>query len=229
MPFRPDAPADSVSLLIGAEADRAQRLSAQSYASSHDRVHKRFPLLFTEQISRPNNPNQNEEDGEERDSPHGLQAYEAHHAESSAGFLGRVNSYNRLMHAHTKYQMDMPASGTLPSYSKTMRDFTLRQLDQHRLHSRSETSSPHTEVKLAVRLADRCPVNPAKMIHELGELRLEELPSTPVKSPESTIARKQRDLLGIDFRKLKRRSITEPYVARDSTTVKYRDFAGGNE
>ncbi|KXT00035.1 hypothetical protein AC578_4872 [Pseudocercospora eumusae] len=63
---------------------------------------------------------------------------------------GRVNSYNRLMHAHTMYQME---GKTLPGYKKTLHAYTQNQLYLHRTASRSETSRPLT--------IDDAPIAPA--------------------------------------------------------------------
>jgi hypothetical protein len=137
-------------------------------------------------------------------------------AEPSPGFLGRVDSYNRLMHAHTKAQMDSPGTGTIPTYMKTMHAHTLNQLDEYRRASRSESNSPQLCGKQAL-LA-------AKIYNELTKLRMDEMPHAPFNTPEQS-TRKVEPVVGIDFGKLRRRSLTTPCAARDFEVVESRDFA----
>ena len=207
-----DPLADSISLLIGAEADRGRRGSSQIPLNPSDQAHKRLPQLFSGSAPRTGSSgaDENKDEDDSKDEPG------EDEEETGPGFLGRVNNYNRLMQAHTKHQIASPASRALPSYSKTMHAFTLNQLNSSRRSSRSETSSPHIGAKGAV-------VLPSKVRGKLTKLDLDELPHGPVNTPEQTP--REGDVQGIDFRKLKRRSITEPVVTRDFAAVKCRDFA----
>ena len=200
-----DPPVDSVTLLIGAEADRERRRSSQISTASHEQIHRRLPHLFSGHDPGVDTGKDHEDEDEDEDEDA---------EESGPGFLGRVNNYRRHMHAHTKHQLDSPATGTLPRYKKTMHAFTLNQLNHHRNLSKSETSSPHLEVKRSML--------PSKMCNELSKLSLDELPHGPSNTPEK--GEGMGDVQGIDFRKLRRRSLTEPSVASDFAVVKTRDF-----
>ncbi len=134
--------------------------------------------------------------------------------EPSPGFLGRVNSYRQLMHAHTKAQLDSSGTGTIPTYTKTMHAHTLTQLHEYRRTSRSEASTPLP--------ASRHAMVPAKIFHALSKLSIGEAAQAPVNTPEH-IALSHEPLLGIDFGKLRRRSLTTPYAARDFAVVESRD------
>jgi hypothetical protein len=94
--------------------------------------------------------------------------------EAEPGFLGRVTSYSRLMHAHTQSQLDSPSTGTLPAYSKTMHAFTMNQMHSHR--SKSDTSSPQIGSKLAIM--------PSKVGSRMKGLNFYELPHGPSNMPE---------------------------------------------
>lgn len=96
-----------------------------------------------------------------------------------------------------------------------MHAFTLNQLNDERRISRSETNSPQIAAKQVLL--------PAKVCNELEKLSLDELPHGPVNTPEHGV-RRASEVQGIDFRKLKRRSVTEP-ITRDFAMVKARDFA----
>ena len=205
MTLKPDAPVDSISLLIGAEADRERHPSSQIFARTREYLYKRLPHLFVEQEPSEAEDEDRGGDGEAGDSE-----------DSGPGFLGRVHSYNKLMHAHTKTQLDSLHTGTLPSYNKTMHAFTLNQLNQYRRLSKSETNSP--------RLAPKRSLLHSKMCTELSRLNLEELPHGPSNTPEQGHYRLQ-NVHGIDFRRLRRRSLTEPSIARDFAKVKSRDVA----
>ena len=207
-----DPPADSISLLIGAEADRGWRGSSQIPLNPSDQAHKRLPQLLSGSVPRTGSTSADENKAEDDSRDETGENEE----ETGPGFLERVNSHNRFMQAHTKHQIASPASRTLPSYTKTMHAFTLNQLNYSRRSSRSETSSPHIGVKGAV-------VLPSKVRGELTKLNLGELPHGPVNTPEQTP--RESDVQGIDFRKLKKRSVTEPVVTRDFAAVKCRDFA----
>ena len=134
------------------------------------------------------------------------------------GFLGRVESYRRLMHAHTKSQLTSPATGTLPAYTRTMHAFTQNQLHDHRRSSKSETSSPHIGPKQVVL--------PSKVRTELTKLSLDELPHGPSNTPEKGVHDvKVEDLTSGEFPAGRRRSLTEPSAVRDFAVVKERELA----
>ena len=201
---RLDPAPDSISLLIGAEAGRSRRRSTQMSPSLHEQVHRRLPQLFSDHTD-----NADDDDGknETRESE------TEDEQEAGGGFLGRVTSYNRLMHAHTRNQMSA-STGTVPSYKKAMHAFTLNQFTHHQRISKSETSSPYIGHKQAIL--------PSKLHGELSRWSVDEMPHGPSNTPEH--GHRGHDVQGIDFRKLKRRSITEP-IARDHTAVSRRDFA----
>ena len=166
----------------------------------HRRLHSVFGGTVPGEVGiDEQSPRSNEEDTDEGRSP-------------SPGFLGRVHSYSRMMHAHTKSQLARPMISTLPSYQKTMHAFTLNQLKDHRRVSLSETNSPS--------------VVPAKLNLDLSKMVLDEVPPAPGNTPEG-----QRDesiVHGIDFRKLKRRSISDSEAVRGMMAgMRVRDFAAG--
>jgi hypothetical protein len=151
-----------------------------------------------------------------QDSPASENENENETTEPSPGFLGRVDSYNRLMHAHTKNQMQSPGTGTIPTYTKTMHAHTLNQLSEHRRKSKSEASSP--------RVQSRQVMLPLKVCQELSKLDLDEVTPAPVNTPEQP-THTLPPVIGIDFGKLRRRSLTTPSAARDFAAVEARDFA----
>lgn len=173
-------------------------------------MHRRLHSVFGGTV-----PGEAEEDG---DSPKSEESEEDRAADS--GFLGRVHSYSRLMHAHTKEQLARPSISTLPSYQKTMHAFTLNQLNDHRRISLSETSSPRVGAPLA---------NVPKLNMEFSKLVLDEVPPAPGNTPElggKAVGRGESHVQGIDFRKLKRRSLTDPEMVRSlAADVRARDFA----
>ena len=203
----PETPPDNVSLLIGAEADRERRRSSQISNTPPEQVHRRLPRLFSGQVT-PESEDELTNFDQDKD--------ESRVEAESPGFLGRVDSYKRLMHAHTKTQMKSPTTGTVPSYKKTMRAFTLNQLQRHRRASKSKTSSPQ--------IGERQVIPPTKLRIELLKLSEDEHPHGPSNTPERDDD-KVEDVQGIDFRKLRRRSLTDPTVSRDFVEVKSRDFA----
>ena len=189
----------SISLLIGAEADRERRRSTQIPPSPREEQHRRLSCQSS--------------------ATDGDYAYSRAPSESEAdtdepgpGFLGRMNSYNRIMHAHTKSQLQSPATCTLPSYTKTMRAFTLNQLVRHR-RSNSESSSRRGSTQAEVIL-------PSKLRMEVEKLSMDDVPHAPSNTPEG-----QHDVQGLDFRKVKRRSVTEPILEHELNGIKRRDFA----
>lgn len=231
-----DHPPDSINLLIGAEAHQKRRRSTQIPPSPAKEMHRRLHSVFGGTIPR------------EGDSPDSAKTDASEDEEqedaTSPGFLGRVHSYSRLMHAHTKSQLARPDVSTVPSYKKTMHAFTRNQLESHRRASctqrQSETSSPQLGRGAAgARLAVA-----SKLHAELEKLVLDEVPPAPGNTPEigggggaagmggdvgSEPHRGESHFHGIDFRKLRlqRRSITDPDMVRAavSSGVRVRDFA----
>lgn len=178
-------------------ANRERRRSSLAPSTPHQPVHQRLPRLFS-QKGIPGEDSSADESSENDEDPN--------------SFLGRVGSYSRLMHAHTKSQMGSPA-GTLPSYTKTMHAFTLNQMNDSRRASKSETNSPHTGMRQATL--------PAKVWQELAKLDLDEAPRGPSNTPD---VEKHELVRGNDLGKLRRRSLTAPSVARDFAVVRARDF-----
>jgi hypothetical protein len=143
---------------------------------------------------------------------------EAKPEESEPGFLGGVTSYRRLMHAHTKSQLDFPSTGTLPAYTKTMHAFTMNQLQDHRQGSKSETSSPHIGPRIAIM--------PSKMRSELTKLSLDEVPHGPRNTPERGVLEDKIEcVMGIEVLDGRRRSLTEPNAMRDFAAVRARELS----
>lgn len=194
-----DPPADSISLLLGVEADRERWRSSLLSSSQYEQVQRRQPHLFSENSSGTSDLKDDEVSGEIGENE-----------ESSPGFLGRIDSCSRVMHAHSEIQLDSRTRGTLPSYSKTMHAFTLNQLNHYQRFSKSAASSPRAETS-HVQL-------PTKLDEELVDLSRDELPRAPSNTPDhkhsySWPRHSVGDVHGIDFRKLKR-SLTEPHVGR---------------
>ncbi|KAF2772834.1 hypothetical protein EJ03DRAFT_348359 [Teratosphaeria nubilosa] len=141
---------------------------------------------------------------------------------SKENFLGRVQSYQKLIHAHTKSQMRSPASGTLPSYTRTMYVHTLNQLNVHKNSAISAMASADDGLTRGV--AGRHVMLPYKICTALDKLGRDEVPAGPSNSPEQTsegIAKLKESL-----QHRRQRSLTEP-VPRDfamTSAVKTRDF-----
>lgn len=246
-----ERPPDSISLLIGAEADQRRRRSTQIPPSPAKEMHRRLHSVFGGVIPGEANPSASPNSAPSDASSDHTPDDEADTPSSAAGgFLGRVHSYSRLMHAHTKSQLARPTVGTLPSYNRTMHAFTLNQLNTHRRTSstqtQSETSSPRMSVSGGTGVA-RLAV-PAKLHAELENLVTDEVPPAPESKPEGgdvehevgnvggtsaggvgAVGKGESHVHGIDFRKLKRRSITDPELVRSavSSDVRVRDFAAG--
>lgn len=207
-----ELPVDNISLIPGVEADynreSGRRRSTQLPISPGDSVHRRLPLLF-------NGPNPGSRDGdaEERDADEENEddedTPEAEDESGKSNFLGRVGSYSRLMHAHTKYQLGDVRNHTLPSYMRTMHAFTMNQLN-HQQHTTTLNAMQN------LRVGGKTVMLPASICSEMTKLGLDNaVPGPPLNTPEIG----QNEMVGIDFRKLKRRSNTEPIG------IKTRDFA----
>ncbi|KAH9844806.1 hypothetical protein Tdes44962_MAKER01353 [Teratosphaeria destructans] len=141
---------------------------------------------------------------------------------SQENFLGRVQSYQKLIHAHTKSQMRSPTSGTLPSYTRTMYVHTLNQLNVHKNAAISAMAS--ADDGLARGVAGRHMMLPHKICAALDQLGRDEVPAGPSNSPEQTSEGIARLKASLQHRR--QRSLTEP-VPRDfatTGTVQTRDF-----
>lgn len=191
----------------GDEGIRERRRSSKvSRNNSGEPIPRRLPQVFSGSVP-----------GEEDDDRHNQESMDADPEEPPPGFLGRVESYRRLIHAHTKSQLASPATGTLPAYTRTMHAFTRNQLHDHRRSSKSETSSPHIGPKHAVL--------PAKVRKELTKLSLDEVPHGPSNTPEKDLhGEKSEDLTKNEF-PTRRRSLTETSAVRDFAVVKERELA----
>ena len=192
---------------IAGEGIWERRRSSQiSRTSSGDPVDKRLPQVFSETVP-----------GEDDDHRHRQESMDAESEEPPPGFLGRVESYRRLMHAHTKSQLASPDTGTLPAYTRTMHAFTRNQLHHHRRSSKSETSSPHIGPKQAILLS--------KVRTELTKLSWDELPHGPSNTPEKGLHDERVGGLSRYEFPARRRSLTEPNAVRDFAVVKQRELA----
>ena len=181
------------------------RRSVQLPLGPYEPVHQQLPNLFGCHL--PPSPEVDDDHASDGQST-------PDEAEQRENFLGRVQSYSKLMHAHTKYQLSSPSTNTLPSYTQTMHSFTLNQLNHHNDVPKSERASPQRGV------SDRHVHLPLKACTELSKLSLSEVPAAPFNTPEPGVL---SEAAAIDFRKTKRRSVTEP-IPRDFST-KSRDFA----
>lgn len=195
-----ERPADSISLLLGAEADRerwhAAFLPAASARSSPKRT-SRIPRSNAKALEHSESANEPVED--ERASPE---------------TLNRVESYSRIMQAHTRTQMESPSSGTIPSYRKTMHAFTLNQFSHSRRSSTSNVDQHRAESGLV-----RMPVSLDKQADVTSPQTMLRVPLNTPAAQAIGVAGPGRgdEVHGIDFRKLKRNK-TEPYAARVART-----------
>lgn len=200
---------------MGAEANNQER----NFSDIHDAddLHRKPPRLFPNRRSPTSDPD---------DSNHARSGQDdGSDAELSSGFLGRehsltsissMDSYSRLMHAHTKSQMDSPGMGTLPTYAKTMHAHTLVQLSEHRRRSRSEANSPTLFSGETMLPAEICP--------ELTRLRTGRVPAPPDNTPDNPFGKVEKGP-AVESGKLRRRSLTTPYAARDFAVVERRNLA----
>lgn len=116
------------------EYNEDRRAGSQLSVSSRDSASARLRQIFSNLVPDVTEEQENHGDGR-RDS-----------------LLLRVHGYSRVMHAHTKWQMDFFSINSIPSYQRTMHAFTLNQFNHHRNSSstKSETSSPHIEAQQAM-------------------------------------------------------------------------------
>ena len=197
----------------------ARRRSTQLPPSPHDSLHRRLPSFFSGLVPRsgPNSENVSPDRGSSEDESE-LADETEDPDEPQANFLGRVHSYSKLMHAHTKSQLASPTTGTLPSYTRTMHAFTLNQLNHQRTVTKSATNSPQLAAT-----GSRNIILPRRICAELGKLSPDELPHNPSNTPEQggQLARRSAEA-----QRLRKRSLTEP-VPRDFAvaSVARKDFA----
>ena len=200
----PHSPAEAVYL-------RAinRRRSVQLPLGPYVPVHQKLPNLFGCQLPpSPEVDNDGDDASDGRSTPDGAEQHE--------NFLGKVQSYSKLMHSHTKFQLSSPSINTLPSYTKTMHSFTLNQLNHHNDLSKSERSGPHRGV------SDRQVPLPMQVCTELSELSMDEVPPAPFNTPEPSARNEAHEM---DLRRTKGRSLTEPIPRDFAVGSKTRDFA----
>lgn len=196
----------------GSEADNNltpnRRRSIQVPVSPQDRVHRRLPSLFSGTVlgssADTEDASSDDDDGSSEDM------------ERRENFLGRVHSYSKLMHAHTKLQLASPSTGTLPSYTRTMRAFTLNQLHGHNVQQEAKSEAPSPQLGVDGRQL----FLPFKICSELSKLGLDDVPRNPSNTPEIG----SKDTQRVDVRMQKRRSVTEPIPRDFAASVKARDF-----
>ena len=179
-------------------AERHLRRRTTQLPAKDSPVHTRIPRLFSNYGARSSTDSRDDSRGGE----------ESEEEEDGNGdFLARATSYSRLMHAHTKGQLDRPGVATLPSYTRTMHVFTLNQLN-HMENSfgttKSETSSPHIGAKMTAL---------PRVSAELGRMTLEEEPQGTLNTPEAPLRAPINDLavaIPVPTQAQRKRSVTEP-------------------
>ncbi|CAK3822326.1 Hypothetical predicted protein [Lecanosticta acicola] len=127
--------------------------------------------------------------------------------EANKGAVVRVHSYSRMMHAHTRQQIDhmsSPKPHSLPNYQKSMHALTLDQIKlphnsivAHRRVSSGETGSLHIKAQQSIL--------PSPVCVDLNQLTIDEAPVPPCNSPSPG------ERILIDERKgMRGRSTTQP-------------------
>ncbi|KAK0335998.1 hypothetical protein LTR91_019825 [Friedmanniomyces endolithicus] len=179
--------------------------STQPPPSPYREVHNFLTRLFSS--SGPSVPSRAKADDDESSSS------DSDEAEGEGNFLGRVQSYSKLMHIHTEAQLRRPNTSTLPSYARTMHAHTMNQLSHHhKLATQSAVTTPQLGTgRGAVKL-------PGQVYTELHKLSLDEVPPNPSNTPDLS----QRDA-GVPW--VKRRSVTEPLPREFAMSVARKDFA----
>ena len=178
---------------------QGRRRSTQLPPSPYENVHHRLPRLFSGNVPGVRTDAEDDPSDEEDDEDDS----------SKENCLGRVQSYSKLMHAHTHAQMRSPSVSTLPSYTRTMHAFTLNQLDGMQKVTKSATNSPQFGA------GAKAAMMPRLLCTELSSLCLDEVPN-PSNTPETDHRR-------TDPRYARKRSVTEPVDFM--TNVAKRDFA----
>lgn len=197
----------------------SRRRSTQLPPSPHDSVHRRLPSFFSGLVPRSGSNSENvspdAKSSDEEDEP-GEDTEDAD--EPPANFLGRVYSYSKLMHAHTRSQLASPTTGTLPSYTRTMHTFTLNQLNHQKIMTKSTTNSPQLAVP-----GGRNIMFPRRLCAALGKLSLDELPHNPSNTPEQGGQLPRRYA---EAQRMRKRSLTEPVPRNFAVSrVARKDFA----
>ncbi|KAK0917937.1 hypothetical protein LTR91_012407 [Friedmanniomyces endolithicus] len=179
--------------------------STQPPPSPYREVHNFLTRLFSS--SGPSVPSRAKADDDESSSS------ESDEPEGGENFLGRVQSYSKLMHMHTEAQLRKPSTSTLPSYARTMHAHTMNQLSHHhKLATQSAATTPQLATgRGAVML-------PGQVCTELHKLSLNEVPPNPSNTPDLS----QRDA---DMPWMKRRSVTGPIPWEFAMSVARKDFA----
>ncbi|KAK1066237.1 hypothetical protein LTR12_001725 [Friedmanniomyces endolithicus] len=178
--------------------------STQPPPSPYREVHNFLTRLFSS--SGPSVPSRAKADDDESSSS------DSDETEGEENFLGRVQSYSKLMHTHTEAQLRRPSTSTLPSYARTMHAHTMNQLShQHKLATQSAATTPQLGTgRGAV-------VLPRQVCTELSRMTLDEVPN-----PSNTPDLSQR---GADAPWVRRRSVTEPIPREFAASVAREDFA----
>ncbi|KAK3679392.1 hypothetical protein LTR78_000953 [Recurvomyces mirabilis] len=130
-----ETPAPGAEVGYASTPSDGRRQSTQIPSSPYHSVYRQLPHLFSGFC--PGNGTDDEDqisDDDEEPSPESLAPRE--------NFLGRVQSYSKLMHAHTQSQLASPSVGTLLSYAKSMHAFTLNQLNHSQTTTQSARNSP---------------------------------------------------------------------------------------
>lgn len=116
--------------------------------------------------------------------------------QSGGSLFGRVHSYSRLMHAHTKVQIESNKRNDIAMAAKLNNSRAVSR-------TRSETSSPHIGAKQAIL--------PSPVCAELQQLTIDEAPVPPCPPPEN--GHRQEPPIAVK-RGMKQRSTTQP-IPRD--------------
>ncbi|KAK0925378.1 hypothetical protein LTR29_012202 [Friedmanniomyces endolithicus] len=183
---------------------QTERDPTQPPPSPHREVHNFLTRLFSS--SGPSVPSRAKADDDE------CSTSDSDETEGEKNFLGRVQSYSKLMHTHTEAQLRRPSTSTLPSYARTMHEHTMNQMNQHH---KLATQSAATTAQLGT---GRGAVMLLRQVcTELSRMTLDEVPN-----PSNTPDLSQR---GADAPWVKRRSVTEPIPREFAVSVARKDFA----
>ncbi|TKA81373.1 hypothetical protein B0A55_02074 [Friedmanniomyces simplex] len=183
---------------------QSRRSSSQLPLSPYREVHNRLPRLFSGHVPGVRSrADAGDDDGSSSDNDE---------PGDGENFLGRVQSYSKLMHAHSEAQLRRPSISTLPSYARTMHAHTMNQLSHHhKLATQSATNSPQLGI------GGRTMMLPRQVCTELSRLSMEEVPN-PSNTPEVSHQ-------GADARWVRKRSVTEPVSGVFAGSVTRKDFA----
>ncbi|KAK3075105.1 hypothetical protein LTR53_001859 [Teratosphaeriaceae sp. CCFEE 6253] len=186
-----------------------RRRSTQLPLSPYRETHHRLPRLFSGHVPGVGSMDAGGDDSSDDDDNDSETADEA--SRSREDFLGRAESYSKLMHAHTHAQLRSPSVSTLPSYTRTMHAFTLNQLGLLDNVTKSANSSPRLSV------GSKPASMPRYVCVDVGRLSLDEVPN-PANTPEVGHRR-------LEGRWVRKRSVTEPVPREFAANVARKDFA----